>query len=366
MDFIYNLNSLIVVILYIVLSLCVVYSSKKISDCVDNIDKLTSIGGALIGGVFLAAVTSLPELITSISSSVIGEPGLVFGNILGSNLFNMLILAVVDILFINHMFMNKIRTLRKTNLFTIIMYVVILVPLALYQFFDLNVFKYLNIHLFNFINMSVISLAILVIYGFSIKALATDQVMDSEEKEEEISDNTNNSSDNKSKVKKEILKFIGFSVLLVIFSVLLTMTVDSLSIKFNLGKSVAGALFLGAATSLPEMTAVIQLVRLKNYDAACGNVIGSNVFNFTILSVVDIIYGKEDIFLGRLPVEKGNPLYAESVNVRFLAIFGIIATSIAMYMILRKKSKNKFTYIIPSIIIVLVYAAYLLTSFLIK
>lgn len=365
MDFIYNLNSVLVVILYIILSLCVVYSSKKISDCVDNIDKLTNIGGALIGGIFLAAVTSLPELITSISSSVIGEPGLVFGNILGSNLFNMFILAVVDIIFINRMFMNKIKTLRKTNLFTIIMYVAILVPLALYQFFDLNVFKYLNIHLFNFINMSAISLAILVIYGFSIKALASDQVKDDEE-DEENSDDSNNDVDNKKKVKTEILKFIGFAVLLVLFSVLLTMTVDSLSIKFNLGKSVAGALFLGAATSLPEMTAVIQLVRLKNYDAACGNVIGSNVFNFTILGVVDIVYGKEDIFLGRLPVEKGSPLYAESINVRFLALFGIIVTSIAMYMILRKKSKNKFTYIIPSIIIVLVYAAYLLTSFLIK
>lgn len=363
MDFLYELNPIIVILIYLVLSVCVVYSSKKISDCVDNLDKLTNIGGALIGGVFLAAVTSLPELITSISSSVMGEPGLVFGNILGSNLFNILILAVVDIIFINHMFMNKIKTLRKTNLFTIIMYVVVLVPLAIYQFFDFNVFKYLNIHLFNFINLSVISLIIIVIYGFSIKALATDQVKEDDSEETKVIEDE---KAHKQKIRNEIFKFLGFAVLLVGFSILLTMTVDCLADQLDLGKSVAGALFLGAATSLPEMTAVIQLVRLKNYDAACGNVIGSNVFNFTILSVVDIIYGKEDIFLSRLPIAKDSILYAESINVRFLALFGIIAAGIAMYMILRKNSKNKITYIIPSVIIVFVYAAYLLTSFLIK
>ncbi len=366
MSFLYDLHPALVLIIYAILSVCVVYSSKKISDCVDNLDKLTNIGGALIGGVFLAAVTSLPELITSISSSVMGEPGLVFGNILGSNLFNMFILAIVDIVFIKHMFMNKIKTLRKTNMFTIIMYVVILVPLALYQFFEFNAFKYINIHLFNFINLSVISIIIVLIYGFSIKALASDQVIDNDSDDEVVRKPKEEIPNRKALVKREILKFLGFSVLLVGFSILLTMTVDCLADQLDLGKSVAGALFLGAATSLPEMTAVIQLVRLRNYDAACGNVIGSNVFNFTILSVVDIIYGKEDIFLGRLPVGKGSLLYAESVNVRFLALFGIIAAGIVMYMILRKKSKNKITYIIPSIGIVLVYGLYLLTSFLIK
>lgn len=364
MGFLEELHPILVLLLYAILAVCVVYTSKKISDCVDKIDKLTSIGGALIGGVFLAAVTSLPELITSISSSVMGEPGLVFGNILGSNLFNLMILAIVDIIFVKYMFMNKIKSMKMTNLFTIIMYVVILLPLGLYQFFDLNLFSHISIHLFNVINVSLVSIIIIVIYGFSIKALANDQVAEKEQEDQPTIDK--NSPEAKKLVKKEVIKFLMFAVLLVGFSILLTMTVDVLSIKLNLGKSVAGALFLGAATSLPEMTAVIQLVRLHNYDAACGNVIGSNVFNFTILSVVDLVYGKEDIFLGRLPVPSSSTLYAESVNVRFLAIFGFVAACIVMYMILRKKSKNKLTYLIPSFLVVLIYVGYLLTSFMIK
>lgn len=366
MDFLYELHPVINLAFYVILATLVVYAAKKISDCVDNIDKMTSIGGALIGGVFLAAVTSLPELFTSISSSIMDQPGLVFGNIFGSNLFNMFVLAVVDIIFIKHMFMNKIKSMRVTNLFTIVMYVVVLLPLALYQLFEFNLFSKINISLFNFLNLSLISVIIIIIYGFSIKTLATDQVAEKEEDSDVDNIIDKSSKEVKNQVKKEIGKFLGFSVLLVIFSIFLTMTVDVLSEQLNLGKSVAGALFLGAATSLPEMTAVIQLVRLRNYDAACGNIIGSNVFNFTILSVVDIIYGKEDIFLSRLPVANGSALYAESINVRFLVLFGIIAACVVMYMILRKKSKNKITYAIPSVLVILIYMAYLFTSFLIK
>lgn len=59
----------------------------------DIIDKRTSISGAFIGGVILAAITSLPELFTSISATaLLGQPELVIGNILGSDIFNTAVL----------------------------------------------------------------------------------------------------------------------------------------------------------------------------------------------------------------------------------------------------------------------------------
>ena len=67
---------------YLVLSIIVVVSSIRISSCVDELDKQTKMGGALIGGILLAGVTSLPELITSISSTtMLNNPDLAFGNI---------------------------------------------------------------------------------------------------------------------------------------------------------------------------------------------------------------------------------------------------------------------------------------------
>ena len=50
--------------LYVVLLVAVVYLSMKLGDFVDLLDKKTNVSGAFIGGVLLAAVTSLPELFT--------------------------------------------------------------------------------------------------------------------------------------------------------------------------------------------------------------------------------------------------------------------------------------------------------------
>jgi len=362
LDFITTLPWYVVLPLYIVLAVGVVFVSEKLSTCVDNLDKLTGIGGAIIGGIFLAAVTSLPELFTSISSVVMGEPGLVFGNILGSNAFNVFILGIVDVIFVRKMFMNKVGSMKITTIFTMIMYAVLLLPIGISLIFNYNLLGLTDISLFNTINFNIVSIIIIIIYVFSIKGLAKDQkqVQELTEGEEENKYSSLSDEDRKKEVKKNILVFILFAIILVGVSIVLTKTVDTLAEQLDLGKSVAGALFLGAATSLPEMTAVISLVKLNNYDAAVGNIIGSNVFNFTILSISDLVYIKEDIFDAHLM--NGS----EATNVKFLALFGFLECCIALYMILRKNCKNKFVYVLPSIGIILLYVGYLLVSFLIK
>ena len=78
----------------------VVLLSVKASEYVDLLDKKTKLSGAFIGGVMLSAVTSLPELFTSLSATVfLDKPGLCIGNILGSDLFNVAALSVIILLF---------------------------------------------------------------------------------------------------------------------------------------------------------------------------------------------------------------------------------------------------------------------------
>ena len=344
-EFFMSLEWYLSILIYAVLAVGVVLTTSKISDCVDNLDKLTNLGAAFIGGIFLAAVTSLPELITSISSAAVGSPDLIFGNILGSNFFNMFILAVVDVIFIKLMFLNKVKSMRKTNFFTIIMYLIIVIPLLISWLVaaiskgDFNLFTILPI------GISFVSVLIIVVYGISIKALAGDQTVSEEDDEEEEKEiNTT--------VSKEVIKFILLSILLVVLSFVLTLCVDSLSSSLNLGDSFAGALFLAIATSLPELTAVIRLVQLRNYDAAVGNIIGSNVFNFTIISVVDVIFFNVSVF---------NNVLTDSTIITLL-FFGLISAGLLMYSLLRTKSKNKFFYVLPSLIICILYVVFLVLN----
>ena len=88
------------IFVYLGVAALVVFFSIKLSDYVDLLDKKTNLSGALVGGILLAAVTSLPELFTSITSTIfLGNNSYVMGNILGSDIFNVTLFAVVYLVF---------------------------------------------------------------------------------------------------------------------------------------------------------------------------------------------------------------------------------------------------------------------------
>ena len=85
---------------YLVVATIVVWLSIKLSTFVDLLDKKTNLSGALLGGILLAATTSLPEFFTSFTATVlVRNNSLVMGNILGSNLFNMVLFSIIYLFF---------------------------------------------------------------------------------------------------------------------------------------------------------------------------------------------------------------------------------------------------------------------------
>lgn len=70
-----------------------------LSGICDEIAGMTSLGHTFTGTVFLGFVTSLPEIVVSLSALKMGAFDLAFGNVLGSNIFNILILAICDLFY---------------------------------------------------------------------------------------------------------------------------------------------------------------------------------------------------------------------------------------------------------------------------
>lgn len=75
----------------------IVYTATQLARYGDVLAIRTRLGGMFIGLLLLAGATSLPEVLTSISSIRLNAPNLAAGNLLGSNAFNMLLLAVLDL-----------------------------------------------------------------------------------------------------------------------------------------------------------------------------------------------------------------------------------------------------------------------------
>ena len=135
---------------------------------------------------------------------------------------------------------------------------------------------------------------------------------------------------------------------MVIVSILLTLVVNLIAGKNpNVASSFIGAILLGITTSMPEVTTFIALVKMKSFDLALSDIIGSNLFNLLILAVGDIFLKNKEIY------------YFVDKESMFLLIFGFILTILSFYQNNRKVVKNKLVYIIPSLMGILLYAYYI-------
>lgn len=315
---------------YALLAAVVVFVSIKCANYVDLIDKKTNMSGAFIGGVILAAVTSMPELITSITAiAVVNEPALVMGNVLGSNIFNISILGVLVLCSAKNFMNAKIANSHKITLVcTLAVYAILTVVITFGH--DYSVF-----------GISFASVLLLIIYVISLKFLASD---DSQNEEEDTSDLT---------LKQIVIRFIIMSIILIISSVGITYVTDIIADRLNLNGSVAGALFLGIATSLPELTSSVALVRKRNFNAMVGNIVGSNMFNYLILLISDIMYNTASIYTSTASEETNN-----------LILFGFIGSVFAGALLLSKKMKNqkKWLCITLAVGIIASYFAFLIVS----
>ena len=228
---------------YIVLAAMVVFFSVRLSYYVDCLDKKTNLSGAFIGGVMLAAVTSLPELFTSLTAVLaLDQPNLVQGNVLGSNIFNLCVIAGL-LLFTSKRYVSAplSKSHASTLWYGIVMYGLVFAAIM----FPIEVG-------FGFLKVNLMSILILVVYAINVKFMGNDDSLQSDENDVYIA----------LSVKQIVLRFLAYSVALVAVSILLTTVTDKIADELQLGATVAGAIFLGVATSLPELSASINLVRI--------------------------------------------------------------------------------------------------------
>ncbi len=310
-------------ILFLFLAGLTVFLSFRLSYYADLLNKTTNISGVFIGGILLAGITSLPELVTCLSSIFLNNPYLAIGDILGSNFFNIAMMCFFDILFIKTMFYNYTK-----NRYYLIYVLLILNYFIMYLFmggtFNLEIF-----------NIGLPSFIIIITYIFYLK-----NAKEEETKKEVITTK-----------EHVLLKFFLVGLFMVIVSILLTLVVNLIAGKNpNVASSFIGAILLGITTSMPEVTTFITLVKMKSFDLALSDIIGSNLFNLLILAIGDIFLKNKEIY------------YFVDKESMFLLIFGFILTILSFYQNNRKVVKNKLVYIIPSLMGILLYIYYIVIN----
>ena len=310
-------------VLFLFLAGLTVFLSFRLSYYADLLNKTTNISGVFIGGILLAGITSLPELVTCLSSIFLNNPYLAIGDILGSNFFNIAMMCFFDILFIKTMFYNYTKN-RYYLIYVLLIFNYLIMYLFMGGTFNLEIF-----------NIGLPSFIIIITYIFYLK-----NAKEEETKKEVITTK-----------EHVLLKFFLVGLFMVIVSILLTLVVNLIAGKNpNVASSFIGAILLGITTSMPEVITFIALIKMKSFDLALSDIIGSNLFNLLILAVGDIFLKNKEIY------------YFVDKESMFLLIFGFILTILSFYQNNRKVVKNKLVYIIPCLIGVLLYIYYIVIN----
>jgi len=236
----------------------------------DVISLRTGLGGVFIGTLLMAGATSLPELLTAINAISQDAPDLTAGNIFGSNMFNMFLLAVVDILF------YRVRILRRVTINHAVSATLAVLLTSVALFFIL---AQIDVSI-GWVGVD--SLILIAIYVLGARLLSGGGGSD-EGDDEEIPDDTPS-------LRTALIGFGVATVALVLITPVLVRSSIGIAEQTGLGTGFIGVTLVGIVTSLPEVMTTIAAARIGAYDLAIGNLFGSNLFNVFALGLVDFFF----------------------------------------------------------------------------
>jgi cation:H+ antiporter len=259
-------------LIFILSSALLVFAATKLAEFGDVIAERTGLGRLFVGTLLLAGATSLPELLTSINALSQGVPDLAAGNFMGSNMFNMALLGVLD------MVGRQARVLRRVAMRHALTAGLAILLAGLAVFFILADVQ----ARIGWVGLD--SLLIAAVYVVGLRLIQINNPAAAEAPTEAaVAEGT-------PALYQALIGFGAAAALLVVVSPWLVSSSKEIARITGLGAGFIGTALVGVVTSLPEVATSIAAVRIGAYDMAVGNLFGSNAFNMFALSLTDFFY----------------------------------------------------------------------------
>ena len=314
-------------LIFVVSSILLVLAATKLAEYGEVIAVRTRLGGLFVGTLLLAGATSLPELLTTISSVNQGAPNLAAGNLLGSCMINMLVLALLDLID------RQARILRRVAMRHALSAGLAILLLGMTAFFLLaDIGATIGW-------VGVDSLLLVATYVVGMRLVQSNNLAGSGAPEAvgEI--------EGVPTLRRGLIGFAGAAAVLVVVTPSLVSSSKEIAEITGLSTGFVGTALLALVTSLPELVTTIAAVRLGAFDMAVGNLFGSNAFNILALGLTDLFFlpGR---FLGAI-----DPAFA------LVALLGLLLTSLALMGNLARVERRLLFIETDALIIILVYFA---------
>ena len=226
-------------------------------DGASNVARNFKVSKLLIGLTIVAFGTSAPEFAVSVKGLLSGSFDIVLGNVIGSNILN--ILLIIGVAALVHPLVVKSNTVKKELPITLLITILFAVLLS-----D-NVFDKKMVNNFTRGDGIVLILFFLVFIYYLI-TLMRNKV--EEEKDKEV---------------MPLFKAIMFTLVglisIIIGSNYVVDSASALAKAIGVSERIIGLTIIALGTSLPELVTSVTATKKGEYDIAIGNVVGSNIFN---------------------------------------------------------------------------------------
>lgn len=257
----------------------IVIAGVALTWCTDTIAERTKLGRLFVGSIFLAAATSLPELTTDLNAIWLDLPDMAVGGLVGSSLFNLLILAIADLAHRTRgSLLSRISAAHA---------LAGAVTIALTALVGLSIVYEHTGTGFVLAGMGPGVVAVFVAYSFGIRLIFYDQrasvPVDSPSSVERA-------RERRMTLRLALVGYLLGAIVVLLTAPFLAGSAGRLADLTGLGGTFVGTTLVALSTSLPELVATTAALRMKAYDLAIGNIFGSNAFNMLLLVPLDLAF----------------------------------------------------------------------------
>jgi cation:H+ antiporter len=243
----------------------------------DVIAEKTGLSRSWIGVILLASITSLPELITGISAvTVASAPNIAVGDVFGSCVFNLSMLAVVDFLYRSE---PVYRRAAQGHILSAGF------GILLIGFAGLNLLLGGKGFGFAIGHIGLYSFAIVLLYAVAMRTVFAYERRVRAEFAEDVAERYPDMT-----LRKAIAGCAVGGAVVAAAGTWLPFLGADLAVAMGWSRTFVGTLFVAAATSLPELAVTIGALRLGAIDLAIAGLLGSNLFDIFILAIDDIAF----------------------------------------------------------------------------
>lgn len=270
-------------------ALAIAYAGTRLTGLADAIGEKTGMSGSWVGLLLLAGVTSLPELATGISAVTVADaPNIALGDVLGSTVFNLALLVVLDVLHRPETIYHRASAGHILSAgFAIVMLSVVGAGVLLERE---QVVPGLG-------SVGAYTPLLVLLYLLAMRSVFSYESRQTRGGQAAVQERYVGLT-----LRGAALRFAAHAGIVTLAGIWLPVIGSRIADEMGWTRTFVGALLVAGATSLPEIVVTLAALRLRALDMAIGGLLGSNLFDLLIVAIDDAFYVKGPILADVSPV----------------------------------------------------------------